>query len=505
MKDRVPLYPGRVTLTPVSGQANTYDMVRADQPTEEGTPLNKETLLSDTTAEALGLSGDPTVDDAFGALENSVQLTYTVVPDKEFAKNFWIDSDYASCPNESSYQSGAGVVSGEWYIFNEDSYIYQTKDLKNGPWEIVPTGLPTSSTYRYVLVGRDNYVAIFYCGSNGTGGYRYYPDTKTTSAISELSHIRVYNYESANRLEDDTLIINTSAGNLYYLSPGSTTWVQSSTSVSNMSGLQGAYKNGTYMLVNAYSIYIGSSLDNLTQYTTTIGSYSPTNTFAFGNYFVVTSNEKYWYSTDGISWTTGTYEENTDAHYYKFGSYMVSINTNEGIYAVTSNLTTWETISGPTTRNSNKLITYCDEANEIGYAIVNTNSPPMITTNTTKKDYSVHTPIADNCEDGIIQALGAARIETGFYIGTDTAGEDEKSTLTFSFCPKVVIIVQSNANTGGFPWIYGATRGYSYLNPNNAYYAYITWFENSITWYSNNASLGQLNELDKVYYYIAIG
>lgn len=39
--DRVPLYPGRVKMTPVSGQANTYDMVRADQPTQEGTPINK--------------------------------------------------------------------------------------------------------------------------------------------------------------------------------------------------------------------------------------------------------------------------------------------------------------------------------------------------------------------------------------------------------------------------------------------------------------------------------
>ena len=34
MKDRIPLYPGRVKMTPVSGQANIYDMERADQPTQ---------------------------------------------------------------------------------------------------------------------------------------------------------------------------------------------------------------------------------------------------------------------------------------------------------------------------------------------------------------------------------------------------------------------------------------------------------------------------------------
>lgn len=39
--DRVPTHPGRVKLVPVEGQANTYDMQRADAPIEPGTPINK--------------------------------------------------------------------------------------------------------------------------------------------------------------------------------------------------------------------------------------------------------------------------------------------------------------------------------------------------------------------------------------------------------------------------------------------------------------------------------
>lgn len=62
MKDRIPLYPGRVTLTPVSGQENTYDMVRADEPTQAGTPLNKSNLLKDTTAAQFGLDETATPD-----------------------------------------------------------------------------------------------------------------------------------------------------------------------------------------------------------------------------------------------------------------------------------------------------------------------------------------------------------------------------------------------------------------------------------------------------------
>lgn len=73
MKDRISLYPGRVKLNPVAGEANTYDMVRADQPTQEGTALNKANLLSDETAAALGLVGDPTVDDALKNIHEGIK------------------------------------------------------------------------------------------------------------------------------------------------------------------------------------------------------------------------------------------------------------------------------------------------------------------------------------------------------------------------------------------------------------------------------------------------
>ena len=65
MQDRVSLYPGRVKMTPVAGQANTYDMTRADQPTQEGTPINKAALLKDETAAMFGLGSDAMPDDVF--------------------------------------------------------------------------------------------------------------------------------------------------------------------------------------------------------------------------------------------------------------------------------------------------------------------------------------------------------------------------------------------------------------------------------------------------------
>lgn len=44
VEDRVSTYPGRIKLTPVSGQTNVYDMSRADGAVQEGTPLNKALL-----------------------------------------------------------------------------------------------------------------------------------------------------------------------------------------------------------------------------------------------------------------------------------------------------------------------------------------------------------------------------------------------------------------------------------------------------------------------------
>ena len=68
MQDRVPTYPGRVKLIPVLGQENTYEMVRVDEPTQEGTPLNKANLLKDPVAKMYGLSELAVPNDVFDFL-----------------------------------------------------------------------------------------------------------------------------------------------------------------------------------------------------------------------------------------------------------------------------------------------------------------------------------------------------------------------------------------------------------------------------------------------------
>ena len=71
MEDRISTYPGRIKLTAVTGEADTYDLTRADSPTVVGTPLNKATFLTDTTAdaiEALGVTEPTLPDEALNAI-----------------------------------------------------------------------------------------------------------------------------------------------------------------------------------------------------------------------------------------------------------------------------------------------------------------------------------------------------------------------------------------------------------------------------------------------------
>lgn len=112
MRDRVPTYPGRVVLTPVAGQPNTYDMTRADEPTQIGDPLNKANLLQDTVAQTFGLSNMSVPNDVFNFLG-------------KFNLHWWMASGYLAPyytlgePHEE--QVGRGGTAGTYSIQYSDS------------------------------------------------------------------------------------------------------------------------------------------------------------------------------------------------------------------------------------------------------------------------------------------------------------------------------------------------------------------------------------------------
>lgn len=165
MKDRVPLYPGRVKLTPVAGQENVYDMIRADQPMQEGTPLNKKSLLKDATAALFGLGKDAAPNDVLEILSALTQ---------HYWKYFNITTNL-----DTSEELG-NTIAVEWPGLKFPFYIeYADSVMQDSNGDIVLNNpktveILTSQDDMAALVLRGKYIKtyqngeIVYCPANAT-------------------------------------------------------------------------------------------------------------------------------------------------------------------------------------------------------------------------------------------------------------------------------------------------------------------------------------------------
>ena len=130
VKDRIPTYPGRVKLTPVSGMTNAYTLERADMPIEEGTPVNKmlfdsktDTLTQDVTVYVDGSGSDLTGTGSADAPFATIQKAIDALPKNlggctaEISIGFGV---FAERVTVSDFHAGRLVVGrpGEVFIIN---------------------------------------------------------------------------------------------------------------------------------------------------------------------------------------------------------------------------------------------------------------------------------------------------------------------------------------------------------------------------------------------------
>lgn len=99
-------------------------------------------------------------------------------------------------------------------------------------------------------------------------------------------------------------------------------------------------------------------------------------------------------------------------------------------------------------------------------------------------------------------------IETGSYTGSGTYGESSPNTLTFSFRPQLVIIVENDfGQTFSGYFIRGAEVGMTNFigGPSSNFGVFLDWNNDSVSWFSNNGIEYQLNRSGITYCYLAIG
>lgn len=141
MKNRVPANPGRVLITPEYGSAAFYAILtRADNPTEKGDPLSKETLLKDSTAALYGLDA-------------------TAVPDEVLvAARSLISTAQKTADSKCKIVSGSYTGTGTYGSNNKNSLTFDGK----------PKLLIVSSTVSSAYGGRHTYPQlIFVYGESG--------------------------------------------------------------------------------------------------------------------------------------------------------------------------------------------------------------------------------------------------------------------------------------------------------------------------------------------------
>ena len=199
MQDRVPLYPGRVKLTPVSGQENVYDMVRADQPTQEGTPLNKNSLLKDATAAMFQLGTDAVPDDALNALGK-----------------LWNNLGELNMWSKAKYSYSQKTLSGQYYETGSYGIEYTFYDSL----EVDAQGPHLSgkhkesfrklSAARTALVGKYVYLSIY------PTKYPNPPDPVYASSFKIVNKVSSYS-DSKFRVDGDVISFESSKVSSEYL------------------------------------------------------------------------------------------------------------------------------------------------------------------------------------------------------------------------------------------------------------------------------------------------
>lgn len=98
----------------------------------------------------------------------------------------------------------------------------------------------------------------------------------------------------------------------------------------------------------------------------------------------------------------------------------------------------------------------------------------------------------------------SAKIETGSYTGDGTSGTSNRTTINFSFTPKMVVIHDMTEQALGLPYLWGASYLLVHTRTTTVTAANASVSGNILSFYSNSAET-QLNKSAVVYHWIAIG
>ena len=94
------------------------------------------------------------------------------------------------------------------------------------------------------------------------------------------------------------------------------------------------------------------------------------------------------------------------------------------------------------------------------------------------------------------------RLVYGSYVGDGRVGENNPVSLTFGFCPVLVLVTAAWASRTPTIFVRGGTSAQSL----EGYSMIVSWTDNSLRWCFNGSSGQDMNNgSDATYYYVALG
>lgn len=206
MKDRVPtkVVGGAIRMEQIDAQGKHLGYIylrRADEPSEEGTPLNKANMLTDETAEAVGLdpAADPTPNDAFFKLSRLETLrigdtitTARTITDSRFLRcqgQGVLQGDYPmlynAIPNRFSYRAAnvawnAATITDTSIVHTVGDYYARLSNADTNQWQY---STDRSEWVDLPHAGRPYYTCGYYMLDSG-----YICDDLTNSAWHAITY-----------------------------------------------------------------------------------------------------------------------------------------------------------------------------------------------------------------------------------------------------------------------------------------------------------------------------
>lgn len=100
---------------------------------------------------------------------------------------------------------------------------------------------------------------------------------------------------------------------------------------------------------------------------------------------------------------------------------------------------------------------------------------------------------------------GSLRLAVGSYIGTGGHGEENPTTLTFDFTPRLLLMLGNGWN-GHFILTYSSITTYCHPTAGTSSSEIeFRWAENSVSWYHKSSAASQRNAEGREYTYLVIG